>query len=63
MEIEDCLKFGLSLALGYVIGINGQLVLDKSYQTNLESQNKQLKTQIKQLTKQLNEVKEVVSSW
>lgn len=63
MELEDCLKFGLALALGYVIGINGQLVLDKSYQTNLESQNKQLKAQIKQLTKQLNEVKEVVSSW
>ena len=61
--MDDALKFGVALAVGFAIGIGSYEVQKSAYTSNLESQNQQLKKQNKTLEKQINEVKEIVKSW
>ena len=61
--MDDALKFGVALAVGFAIGIGSYEIQKSAYTTNLENQNQQLKEQNQKLESQIKQVKEVIKSW
>jgi hypothetical protein len=57
------LKFGFAVVLGYLISFGFNQVQVSAYQSNLENQNKSLKSDYSVCQRKIEQVKGVVKKW
>ena len=57
------LKFGLTVVLGYLISFGFNQIQVSAYQSNLENQNKSLKSDYSVCQRKIEQVKGVVKKW